>query len=193
MNGIITAKMSAITFDLKQKAIPTDYKVMCSGGRGINAESVLLRSASNGKEKTDRIKMQYGAQGRLTSSLFEYSDSYNSDQCTLTYNSAGKLLQQQWAYSHQQTEYKAATEGEAVLGVYVPGTPASKTQKTVTDINLTEYEYDAKGNIASISYSYNGKITSKELYTYTSAGIPESVRVQNDKGWLIGFRKFYCR
>jgi hypothetical protein len=193
INGIITGKSTAITFDLKQPAKPTDYKVMCSGGTGTNVQSVIFKYTSNGKEVTDRIHMEYDLQNRLSGSVFNYADGNSSDKNTQSYDSKGRLQQQQWMYTHTTTEYHPATEGTVAFGVYIPGTAATTTKKTVTDTRITDYEYDAKGNITTISFSYNGKLQSKEVYTYTITGVPETVKVLNEKGQLTGLRKLSCK
>ena len=193
MDGVITGKSSAITFDLKKPAKPTDYKVMCSGGTGPNVNSAILKYTSNGKEVMDRIHMDYDNQNRLATTIFDYADGNNSDKNTITYNEKGKIKQEQWAYTHSRMSYQPATEGTVAFGVYIPGSPAKQVKKTDTDISTADYEYDAEGRLITIIKTYNGKTDTKEVYSYSSKGLPETVKIFNGKGQLTGLRKFICK
>jgi hypothetical protein len=192
-NGIITGKATAVTFDLKQPAKPTDYKVMCSGGTGTNVRSVILKSVKDGKDVVERLDMDYDDKGKLFSAVFASPDSKNSDKTTLIYNDKGLLKERQWAFTHQTTEYIPATEGFATFGAWVPGTKASTITKMVTDTSITAFEYDAQGRALTISYSYKGKLSSKDFYTYSSNGLPEMVKTYDDKGRLTELKKFICQ
>jgi hypothetical protein len=192
-NGLITGKSTAITFDLKQPAKPTDYKVMCSGGTGTNVRSVILKSIRNGKEAMDRIDMDYDAAGRLISCVFASPDNKNSDKTTLVYNSMGTLMKRQWEYTHQSTEYIPETEGFAAFGAWVPGTKGGTSTKMVSDTCITAFEYDIHASVTTITYTYKGKLVSKESFTYTANGLPETARLVDDQGRLTALRKFVCQ
>jgi hypothetical protein len=193
-NGIITGKSVGVTFDLSKPFKPTDYMVSCSGGTGTSPLSVNLKYNKNGKEVMDRIHMEYDTDGRLVKAIFYNFDGSNTDKNDISYDSKGRLKEVKWDFGHKGPEYRVDDGEEGYLsGVYVAGATATGKTIWVNRIGITGYEYDEQGKISTVSFSKDGKPESKEMYTYTAAGIPETVKIFNAKGQLTGLKKIICQ
>jgi hypothetical protein len=141
----------------------------------------------------DRIDMDYDAAGRLISSIFASPDNKNTDKTTLVYNAMGALKERRWEYTHQSTEYIPETEGFVAFGVWVPGTKGGTSTKMLTDTSISAFDYDVHAWVTTITYSNKGKLASKEAFTYTTNGLPETAKVFDEKGLLTALRKFICQ
>jgi hypothetical protein len=190
--GLVTGKTTVTTFDFKQTPTRVTYKVICTTGANDRVRSAIFQGIDNGKEKTDRLTLDYDAEGRLTTRIVDYENKSN-DRTMISYQNGDRVKQRISIYTRKITEYKPGTDPAVAFGIVVPGSAPSEITKLQSDTSTSTYGYDAKGNLTSYVYSYKNMPTTKVIYGYSAAGLLETEKAYNSFGKLKAFKAFMCK
>ncbi|MCG3167016.1 MAG: hypothetical protein POELPBGB_02799 [Bacteroidia bacterium] len=192
-NGLITYKVSATTFSLKTPAKPVNYTYQCSAiGKNLASAKEMIKT--NGMEQQKRYFFRYDANNNLINATLD-SDTEKEREYTYKYNANNQLTEEKQVWYSEYQQYVPGSEGSgSIFGVYL----AEKAATTKTAVSVTtyinSYEYDSQNRLVKMIYSFSSdasKSSSYEEYSYSPAGMLETISMYDEKG-LTGIRKLVC-
>lgn len=191
--GLITYKATATTFSLKTPAQPVNYAYECTavGNKLIAAKETPKSDDAAGQK---RYFFTYDANNNLINATLE-NDRGKEREYTYKYNANNKLTEEKQVWYSAYEQYVPGSAGSgSVFGVYLEETAATtKTVKTETTY-INTYEYDNHNRLVKLNYSFsseNSKTSSYQVYSYSPAGMPETISMYDEKG-LTGIKKLIC-
>ncbi|MGE0637062.1 MAG: hypothetical protein AB7G44_01535 [Bacteroidia bacterium] len=192
-NGLITYKATATTFSLKTPAQPVEYAYECTAvGNKLLAAKETPKNGGEGEQK--RYFFTYDSNNNLINAKLDNTKGKEREY-TYKYNANNKLTEEKQVWYSAYEQYVPGTTGSgSIFGVYLEGTAATtKTVKNET-IYINTYEYDNQNRLVKINYSFsseNSKSSSYQVYSYSPAGMLETISLYDEKG-LTGIKKLIC-